>query len=313
MSRLRRKLPAYQTSLLGAALACGATLMSGVFLPACGSKTSPADANADAGSEDRDLPDLGPVHSSCPTDLAGPALVRVGWNGGVAFCIDSTEVTNANYQAFLAAASPPTQATRCQWNASFAPQTTGPGCPTFDPVGRANYPVVCVNWCDADAYCRSVGKYLCRAGSLDGNNPGPVTNPIASDGSQWVIACTNDGKLTYPYGSQGVPGMCVDKKFLAQTAGVQPVMSAPACVGGVAGVYDMSGNVSEWQDDCVEAATSEDGKDDECDTYGGAQSSDYADTSCAAAASTTDTIAHFTRAQIASDNGVRCCADAVFF
>ncbi|HEY4185576.1 MAG TPA: SUMF1/EgtB/PvdO family nonheme iron enzyme [Polyangia bacterium] len=264
---------------------------------------------------DHTVVDTGPVHSSCPTDLKGPALVRVPWNDGVAFCVDSTEVTNAQYQDFLtaAAAAPPTQSARCAWNSSFAPQTTAPGCTTFDPTGHGSYPVGCVDWCDADAYCRSVGKYLCRAGSLDGSNPGPVTNPTSPDGSQWIIACTNDGKLTYPYGTEGMQGLCVDKKFVSTIAGVQPVMSAPQCVGGVAGVYDMSGNVSEWQDNCVTAATSADGQGDECDTYGGAQSSDYSDTSCAAATSATDTSAHFSRAQIAADNGFRCCADAAFF
>jgi len=298
------------------ALILALTSVSAAALPACGSKGASVDGAIDAGGGDHTAVDLGPVHSSCPTSLAGPALVRVGWSGGVAFCIDSTEVTNASYQAFLTAAAttPPRQATRCAWNTSFAPMTTGAGCPTFDPVGRANYPVVCVDWCDADAYCRSVGKYLCRAGSLDGNDPGPVTNPLAPGGSQWVIACSaDDTKRTYPYGADAMPGVCVDKKYLSTTPGVQPVMSAAGCVGGVAGLYDMSGNASEWQNDCVEAVTSADGKEDECDAYGGAQSSDYADTTCTAAAAATDTAAHFTRAQFASDNGFRCCADAEFF
>jgi sulfatase modifying factor 1 len=261
-----------------------------------------------------DASDLsGGVHSSCPTDLAGPELVRVGWSGGVAFCIDSTEVTNAQYQKFLAA-PPPTPGTRCQWNTSLAPSTTAPGCQgTFDPVGRADYPVVCVDWCDAEAYCHSAGKHLCRAGSLDGDDPGPVVHPLAVDGSEWIIACSNDHATTYPYANEPEAGRCVDKKFLATTSGVQPAKSAATCVGGIAGLYDMSGNASEWQNNCTEAKASVDGKDDTCDAYGGAQSSDYADTSCTAATAATDTAAHFTRAQVASDNGFRCCADAAFF
>jgi formylglycine-generating enzyme required for sulfatase activity len=94
-------------------------------------------------------------------------------------------------------------------------------------------------------------------------------------------------------------------------------MSATMCQVGTTGIYDMSGNASEWQDDCVAAtgtATTpgELGKTDECDAYGGAVSSDYADTSCTAAAAVSDTLAHFTRAQVAPDNGFRCCADAQF-
>jgi sulfatase modifying factor 1 len=292
-------------------------VLGGALSAGCGKSDSSPDGGADAGA-DHNVVEVGPVHSSCPTTLAGPSLVRVGWSEGVAFCIDSTEVTNAQYQAFLTAAAttPPTQSDVCQWNTSLAPETTTAGCPTFDPVGRANFPVVCVNWCDADAYCRSVGKYLCRAGSLDGNNAGPVKNPLATGGSQWVIACSNDGAQGYPYGTMGLPGVCVDKKYVSSTPGVQPVMSATMCQVGTTGIYDMSGNASEWQDDCVATTATATpgavGKTDECDAYGGAVSSDYSDTSCTAAAAVSDTLAHFTRAQVAPDNGFRCCADAQF-
>jgi formylglycine-generating enzyme required for sulfatase activity len=293
-------------------------VMTGALVVGCGGSSGSSDGGKDAGS-DRAVVELGPIHSVCPTALPGPALVRVGWNEGVAFCIDSTEVTNEQYQAFLTAAAtkPPTQGERCQWNSSFAPDQATPGCPAFDPVGRANFPVVCVDWCDADAYCRASGKYLCRAGSRDGNNAGPVTNPLVTGGSQWVIACSSDGAQDYPYGKTGMPGVCVDKKYVSNIPGVQQVMSATACQVGATGIYDMSGNASEWQDDCVAAATTpatpaDLGKTDECDAYGGAVSSEYSDTSCTAAASTTDTLAHFTRSQVAGDNGFRCCADAQF-
>ena len=304
----------FATPLAWLVLVLGGTLSAG-----CGKSDPAADGGGGDAGADHAAVEVGPVHSSCPTTLAGPALVRVAWSEGVAFCIDSTEVTNAQYQAFLtgAAANPPVQADQCQWNTSLAPETTTPGCPAFDPVGRANFPVVCVNWCDADAYCRSVGKYLCRAGSLDGDNAGPVKNPLAAGGSQWIIACSNDGAQSYPYTGAGMPGVCVDKKYVSATPGVQPVMSAAMCQGGVAGLYDMSGNASEWQDNCVAATTTpatgaDLGKTDACDAYGGAVSSDYADTSCTAATSATDTLAHFTRSQVAPDNGFRCCADAQF-
>jgi formylglycine-generating enzyme required for sulfatase activity len=144
-----------------------------------------------------------------------------------------------------------------------------------------------------------------------------VKDLTAADGSEWVIACSNDGKLTYPYGSDPMAGVCVDKKHVASapgTDGLQPVKAATGCVGGVAGLYDMAGNASEWQNDCVEStATTSDGSSDACDAYGGSVSSDYQDTSCKAAAVSSNTAAHFTRSQVAADNGFRCCADAVFF
>src|SRR5436190_190151 len=82
--------------------------------------------------------------------VRGPDLVRVSWSG-IAFCIDSTEVTNAQYQEFLAA-PPPTPVPRCGWNTSLQPATTGgAGCGALDPVGHASLPVTCVDWCDAEA------------------------------------------------------------------------------------------------------------------------------------------------------------------
>ena len=81
----------------------------------------------------------------------GPPAVRVE---GV--CVDSTEVTNAHYQAFLeqmpsAAAGPDV----CDWNDSFVPQ----GWPLA--TGTEDHPVGGVDWCDANAYCAWAGKRLC--------------------------------------------------------------------------------------------------------------------------------------------------------
>ena len=300
---------------LGRSAACltaAAALASG----ACSSKNN----GPDGASPDQvtvDVPEVGGIHGTCPTTLAGPVMARVSWSGGPAYCIDSTEVTNAQYQAFLAAAAPPPPSPRCAWNSSLAPAATGAGCTAFDPAGHPDLPVVCVDWCDADAYCRWAGKYLCGVADPDGVHGGPVTNPTSkTSGSQWIVACSNDGTLTYPYGNEGTSGRCADKKFPSTTPGVQPVKSATMCEGGVPGLFDMAGNASEWQNNCVEAAPSatakDDGQDDACDAYGGARSSEYPDTSCLAATSPSDTTAHFKRAQVAPDNGFRCCSNAVF-
>lgn len=105
------------------------------------------DANVDAGR--------------CP-EGRGPKMIVAG-----TFCIDSTEVTNAQYGAFLDdafafdAGPPPAVCANVP--------THLPGC-AYDPVGRANRPVRCVSWCDAWTFCKWSGKRLC--GRIGG---GPLT------------------------------------------------------------------------------------------------------------------------------------------
>lgn len=248
----------------------------------------------------------GPSLSHCPTDpnlVRGAALARVRWENGIAFCIDSTEVTNAQYAAFLAAqVQPASQGPRCAWNKSFNPETmstNGPACPAFDAAGRASYPVVCVDWCDADAYCRWAGKHLCQK-----PGGGLVAAVTTKDASEWVIACSGDGAGKYPYGNAGMGGRCVDNQFPAVTPALRPVKEAAQCEGGVPGLFDMSGNAWEWHDDCVEKIGN--GGEDTCAPLGGSFSSDLADATCTATAP-------FFRKQVAGDTGFRCCVDAEFF
>lgn len=81
--------------------------------------------------------------------------VPVGSAG--AYCMDATEVTNADYAAFLAA-NPPTsgQVAWCAWNTSYLPPFGWPA------TGKENHPVVRVDWCDARAYCKWAGKRALR-------------------------------------------------------------------------------------------------------------------------------------------------------
>jgi formylglycine-generating enzyme len=271
----------------------------------CGGSSGSADAAVEAGAG-VDGADAG--LSRCPTGLAGPDLVLVRWSDGIAFCIDSSEITNAHYGAFLAAnVALDGQTARCQSNLGYAPganSTNGPACPAFDPVARADFPVVCVDWCDAAAYCGWAGKHLCR-------QPGPQTGTVvdftAKNASEWVIACTgdrDDGTMTrFPYGPDPVSGRCVDRLYPMTTPALLPVKQATGCEGGYPGLFDMSGNAWEWQDDCAQQPG--DGMDDACTPLGGSFSTDAATSSC------TDG-APFLRKQVAGDTGFRCCADAGF-
>src|SRR5205823_10616889 len=63
----------------------------------------------------------GPDTGSCPA-LEGPAFVRVD-----NYCVDSTEVTRAQYLKFLnAMVDPSKQDSTCAWNSTFVPVTWEP-------------------------------------------------------------------------------------------------------------------------------------------------------------------------------------------
>ena len=96
--------------------------------------------------------DAGPI---CP-GTGGPTGVRVG-----SYCIDSTEVTNDQYLAYLKERKGDTsgQPPQCGWNTgTYALQPLDPW-PV--PVGQEQFAVVGVDWCDAFAFCAYYGKRLC--------------------------------------------------------------------------------------------------------------------------------------------------------
>jgi hypothetical protein len=182
-----------------------------------------------------------PVH--CPPGGGGPAFISVP-NAGGGFCVGATEVTRSQYAAFLAT-NPATgsQGANCASNTTFVPSSSWP------PTSNDTHPVTFVDWCDAVAFCQWTGGHLC------GGKGGAPYDPMYSADpsiSEWYGACSAGGSLTYPYGNTYEPGACngrdnEDGGILAPT----PVASLPACVGGEPGVFDMSGNVFEWDSACV--------------------------------------------------------------
>jgi formylglycine-generating enzyme required for sulfatase activity len=157
------------------------------------------------------------------------------------YSIDATEVTRDQYAAWLAGNPTTTgQDTRCTLNNSYTPSCEWPA------GTKGDHPVVCVDWCDAYAYCAGVGKRLC--GGIGGGMSGYSLQENAST-SQWSVACTSGGTNDYPYGDTYSGTTC--NAYEAGHGTTVPVASMSGCQSsssGYTGVYDLSGNVFEWED-----------------------------------------------------------------
>jgi hypothetical protein len=174
-------------------------------------------------------------------DTVGACVTTLVDAGG--YGIDGTEVTARQYRQFLESAAHRAvdQHALCADNTALSVYRNG-DCESyaFDPEGAPDLPVVCIDWCDAHAYCRWAGKRLC--GAVGG---GPVPQDVSSlRVSQWYLACSADGSNGYPYGREYEPGRCND-----DSTGLVPVGSTPGCEGGVAGLHDMAGNAVEFEDE----------------------------------------------------------------
>lgn len=225
-----------------------------------GGVSDPGDGGTAAdGAPSGDAGDAG--LGGCPSGMVkAPA-------GGDTYCIDATEVTNAAYSKFLAAnPSVESQPDECKWNDDFKPASF--------PVaaGEEGHPVVEVDWCDAHAYCAWAGKRLC--GRIGG---GSLAFSAFDDPkkSQWFNACSQGGARQYPYVGTFDENACNGSGHNANEP--VAVMSMPTCEGGMGGVFDMSGNVLEWEDAC-DGAT---GRNDLCRLRGGSYQGDKTTLQCA--------------------------------
>jgi formylglycine-generating enzyme required for sulfatase activity len=167
------------------------------------------------------------------------------------YSIDSTEVTRAEYAAWLDT-SPSTegQISDCTWNTTFAPATS---CMSWTAVCRTDcdhHPQVCVDWCDAYAYCQAVGKRLC--GRI-GGGWSMWTDYTDASLSEWYNACSSHGVNTYPYGNVYDGQLCNGSDYTGTTHMTVAVGTLPACQSsnpGHGGVFDLNGNVGEWENAC---------------------------------------------------------------
>jgi formylglycine-generating enzyme required for sulfatase activity len=184
---------------------------------------------------------------ACPDDMTTVTVT------GRSFCVDRTEVSQRAYGAFVAAKGTDMdgQGELCSFNTSYArAANTDPlGCNTrLDPEGTPDLPVVCIDWCDAFAFCKWKGKRLC--GSI-GGGPTPFTGIYENGIDQWMAACTARGPFFY--GPDYDPSRCNGGR-IDDAGRTWDVGSQPRCSGGPDGsIRDMIGNVGEFEDSCATA------------------------------------------------------------
>lgn len=255
-----------------------------------------------------------------PGDCSGggpPAMVQLTGPDGTPYCMDATEVTQAHYAEFLAAlpGSPGIEDPRCaDLNDGHQPYVNNypcsdggaPGCThecnptTFAPSTTPNRPIVCIDVCDAFAYCKWAGKRLC--GKIGGGAL-PLDDDASNPSSQWYAACSQNGTRVYPYGDAYAPATCegIDVTLATDAgfAGKKDVGALPCHgTGPWAAIFDLSGGVAEFEDACSEFGT----KDWGCRTRGGSLWSPAADLACASEAGK----AWYQRD---ASTGFRCCRD----
>jgi sulfatase modifying factor 1 len=187
----------------------------------------------------------GGCSSTCPTSLHGPPLVKVPTPGGGIMCIDSTEVTIGQYEEFVAdrAGDASGQIPECEWNLYFHPPDECTGGPSTLPE-PLKHPQECVDWCDAAAFCSWAGKRLC--GGLDQRNV-PMADLADATKDAWYNACSSGGVNHYPFGDTCNTMPCI----LTGLVSIQvPAGYGCQASGAYQGVWDLVGNVAEWEDSC---------------------------------------------------------------
>ncbi len=237
-----------------------------------------------------------PGQEACPAGASnaglGPDMVRLPQD----FCIDTTEVSRGHYGAWLAT-SPSTsgQSSACADNDDFTPSCR------WEPGSDETLPVVCVDWCDAKAFCDAAGKRLC--GRI-GDGGGYAFESYDDESvSEWHAACTSGGRYAYPYGDALDTTICRGADAEDYTTwGLGDVGSFSACHGPDApygDVYDLSGNAAEWDNGC-----DGEGPDDPCRIRGGSFQHHAQGLRCAMARDL-----RWPRMRRMEAVGFRCCAD----
>ena len=184
----------------------------------------------------------GPIH---PVTIA--ASIAVG----------KFEVTNAEYEAFVAATARPAQSCRA-WGGDNQIFGLNWRDPEYGRLVRADEPVVCVYWNDALAYAAWLAEETGKPYRL-------LTE------AEWEYAANGGSTTTWPWGEDATQ-ICKHGNVLDEAAVANPQIlkgvstsasMAAACNDGYItvapvgqfqpngfGLYDLVGNIWEWAQDC---------------------------------------------------------------
>lgn len=214
----------------------------------------------------------GPLSPSMGPIAAG--IVTFTGSDGVVRGVDRTEVTAAQFKPFRdSLGSPLVGGTgACEGAALNA---------SGDAVCQPDLPVY-ASFCTAKAFCAWSGKALCGA-------------------ADWGQACSNGGTTTFATGASLAPGCKVNAAHAATSSSDCHGAAPPFDM-----VFDMSGNLPEWTDECVQPPPWEAGALVRCRVRGGGAGSSEADLDCAPEAGNPSELVRID--QLA---GFRCCEPPV--
>ena len=219
------------------------------------------------------------------------------------YSIDATEVTRSQYAAWLATTPPLTQDPWCSWNTAYAADGTCMGLPQVCQTNCDDQPQVCVDWCDAYAYCKGVGKRLC--GKIGGGSVGYTAGCDNASVDQWYNACSSGAANNmYPYGTPYDGQACNGTNYTVTgcatgsctTVEAGSLSGCESSMSGYTGVYDLSGNVWEWEDSCSNST----GQNDSCCVRGGSFEDSSNKLRCTCSNSNTRFVTYYAI-------GLRCC------
>jgi sulfatase modifying factor 1 len=172
--------------------------------------------------------------------------------------MDRTEVTVEQYERWLGEVASDSIAWEPDWCAWKRTRTDPIGDPAdacadeilhydLQPFAPQK-PMRCVDFCEAEAFCRFAGKRICYDPAGLGVQ-GPRGFP-----QEWQLACTNGLSTRYPWGNPErdvcnvgqTSSQCIGA---SATCGPLPVGQKAECVNE-RGIVDLTGNVAEWVFSC---------------------------------------------------------------